>query len=316
MCTFNGAPYLRQQLESLSRQTRLPDELVVSDDGSTDTTIEILEEFEKAASFSVRIFRNPANLGTTKNFEQTIVRCKGDVIVLADQDDVWLSEKLRVFEYAFTSQPSVDLVFSDAEIVGADLVPLGYTLWEAVGLNEQRQKMMRSHRALDLLLRQNFVTGAAMAFRTRLIRTFLPIPACWMHDAWISINAALVSELLPIAATTLKYRQHGKNQVGITRRPAVSAVCGKSRDSRAYLHIVEETEALLAHVRWLLAEHRIKEDAVAIRAVQDKLRHFQARTREGGRIWIVRSSIAELMSGRYQRFSERGFRSFLKDCFL
>ena len=98
LCTYNGEKFLREQLDSFSVQTRLPDEVVVGDDCSTDRTVEILEEWAKTAPFRVEIVRNPQNLGYEKNFEQTMLRCTGDVIFPSDQDDVWLPEKLsRLF---------------------------------------------------------------------------------------------------------------------------------------------------------------------------------------------------------------------------
>ena len=88
MCTYNGARFLREQLESIASQIRLPDELVVCDDGSTDATLAILTEYAKAVRFPVRIQCNTSRLGPAKNFEQAISLCKGEIIVLSDQDDI------------------------------------------------------------------------------------------------------------------------------------------------------------------------------------------------------------------------------------
>lgn len=98
MCTYNGEEYLWEQLLSIAEQTRLPDELIVCDDSSTDTTLQILNEFQKMAPFSVRIYCNEAKLGPSKNFEKAITLCSGDVIALSDQDDVWLPRKLERLE--------------------------------------------------------------------------------------------------------------------------------------------------------------------------------------------------------------------------
>ena len=87
MGTYNGGPYLREQLDSIAAQTHLPDELVVCDDDSTDRTVAILEDFAATAPFPVRVYVNPKNLGTAKNFERAIGLATGEVIALADQDD-------------------------------------------------------------------------------------------------------------------------------------------------------------------------------------------------------------------------------------
>ncbi|HEV2835287.1 MAG TPA: glycosyltransferase, partial [Pyrinomonadaceae bacterium] len=92
--TYNGAVYLKEQLESIAAQTRTPDELVISDDQSTDDTLRLIEEFAATAGFPVPLSVNESNLGTAKNFEKAISLCRGDVILLSDQDDVWHSDKL------------------------------------------------------------------------------------------------------------------------------------------------------------------------------------------------------------------------------
>src|SRR5437773_11189037 len=96
--TYNGAAYLKEQLESFAAQTRTPDELVISDDQSTDDTLRLIEEFVTTAAFPVRLSVNESNLGTAKNFEKAISLCRGDVIVLSDQDNVWHSDYLESVE--------------------------------------------------------------------------------------------------------------------------------------------------------------------------------------------------------------------------
>ena len=95
MTTYNGSKYLKEQLDSFTKQTHLPDELVVTDDGSSDDTLEILENFAKKASFEVLIFRNNTNLGYAMNFGHAIGLCTGDLIFLSDQDDIWFPEKIE-----------------------------------------------------------------------------------------------------------------------------------------------------------------------------------------------------------------------------
>ena len=95
LCTYNGTRYLKDQIDSIASQTRVPHELVVCDDCSSDDTVKILEAFASRAPFPVRLSVNPTNLGSTKNFAQAIALCRGDIIALCDQDDVWHPAKLE-----------------------------------------------------------------------------------------------------------------------------------------------------------------------------------------------------------------------------
>jgi glycosyltransferase involved in cell wall biosynthesis len=98
MTTYNGERFLEEQLRSLTEQTKLPNELVVCDDGSTDRTPEILAQFAKGASFPVKIVINNHRLGWRENFLKAASLCSSDYIAFCDQDDIWLKEKLAVVE--------------------------------------------------------------------------------------------------------------------------------------------------------------------------------------------------------------------------
>src|SRR5688500_9098173 len=89
MCTYNGAQFLRTQLESIIAQSRAPDEIVVCDDCSTDETRALLKQFAAESLVPVSLHFNEQNLGSVRNFEQAIRMCNGNVIALSDQDDVW-----------------------------------------------------------------------------------------------------------------------------------------------------------------------------------------------------------------------------------
>jgi glycosyltransferase involved in cell wall biosynthesis len=149
LATCNGQRFLRDQLDSFLSQTRRPDELVVCDDRSEDQTLEILTEFRASASFPVRILQNEHRLGITKNFEQVVGRCDGDVIFLSDQDDSWASEKLTRHEAVYLTHPDVGLVFSNGEVVDEALAPLGYTLYDAFHVHPRRQRAMCTPGIID-----------------------------------------------------------------------------------------------------------------------------------------------------------------------
>jgi glycosyltransferase involved in cell wall biosynthesis len=214
LCTYNGAVYLNEQLESIAAQTRTPDELVISDDQSTDDTLRLIKEFAATAGFPVRLSVNESNLGIAKNFEKAISLCRGDVIVLSDQDDVWHNDKLESVEGIFEAKPQLSLVFSNAEIVDETLRGLDKTLFEWVHFDGEKQSLVRSGRALDLQLAENLVLGATVAFRADLRELVLPISGAGplVHDGWIVLLLAAVGEIDFINRPLMKYRQHSAQQ--------------------------------------------------------------------------------------------------------
>ena len=106
MAVYNGERFILEQLKSLAHQTHLPDEMVVSDDCSTDRTVRIVTEFARHAPFSIKVLTNDKNVGCTKNYERAIRDCSGDVIFLCDCDDVWYPRKIAIMERAFKTQPN------------------------------------------------------------------------------------------------------------------------------------------------------------------------------------------------------------------
>jgi glycosyltransferase involved in cell wall biosynthesis len=214
LATYNGTVYLKEQLESIAAQTRTPDELVISDDRSTDDTLRLIEEFAVTADFPVRLSVNESNLGTAKNFEKAIGLCRGDVILLSDQDDVWHSDKLESVERIFEAKPQLSLVFSNAELVDESLRRFDETLFDLVDFNDRKQRLVKSGRALDVQLRENLVCGCTVAFRANLKELILPISGegPLVHDGWIMLLIAAVGEIDFINRPLMKYRQHPAQQ--------------------------------------------------------------------------------------------------------
>lgn len=219
MCTYNGEKYLREQLQSIAAQTRLPDELVICDDGSSDATPEIIEEFARSAPFPVRLFRNPQNLGSTKNFEKAIGLCTGDLIALCDQDDIWMPEKLALQAEMMERDPELGGVFSDAELIDAASRPFGKRLWASVPFTLPAQRRFQAGCGMDVLLKGNVVTGATLMVRASLRSRFMPIPPFRVHDGWIALLTAFRSPLRLVEEPLIQYRIHASQQIGIGSAP-------------------------------------------------------------------------------------------------
>jgi glycosyltransferase involved in cell wall biosynthesis len=314
LCTFNGAGHLRDQVASIRRQSRPPDELVACDDGSVDGTKEILKAFASTSRFPVRISINERTLGSTKNFEKAIALCRGDVIALSDQDDVWHLEKLREMEAAFAARPAVGAVFSDAEVVGDTLRPLGYRLWKSVGFGGTEQRLLAGGKPVDVLLKHNVVTGATMAFRSTFKDLVLPIPADWVHDAWIAFLISAVSELGIIRKPLVQYRQHPGSQIGAVKTGFSDRVDHARRLSpEAYSAVADRYRTAYDRLRtsgWTPRHPRTMSKVLA------KIRHSRARSELprnlARRLFFV---AGELLTLRYHRFSF-GFHSAAKDLIL
>lgn len=312
MCTYKGEKYLKEQLDSIARQTRLPDELIICDDNSADRTLEIINALAAFVSFPVKIHTNSITLGSTKNFEQAITLCEGDIIALSDQDDIWHPDKLTIMEQVFNNSPQTGVLFSNANVVGNDLSPLGYTLWDTYNFKARQKSDFVSGKVFEVLLNHHVVTGATMAFRSRLRDKILPIPTEWVHDAWIAMLAAIYSDVAFIDVPLLEYRQHEDQQIGGLKRTfADKRNLAKSIDN--YCAQIRQYELLAEHVQ------RLKEpcDGHRCAKISEKISHMKARTAIYGCSGIkkIGKAAAELLKGNYHLYSN-GFSSLLKDLFL
>jgi len=317
MGSYNGAAYLPEQLDSIARQTRRPDELIVCDDCSIDSTTAIVAEFARRAPMPVKLHINERNLGSTKNFERAIAACTGDIIAICDQDDVWRNDKLQLIKDAFARAPMAGLVFSDAEIVDENLNPLGRRMWAERGLNSRQKKLFANGRALDVLLPGWTVTGATMAFGAEYKDLVLPIPAeiSLIHDGWIALVIAAVAEVSLIAEPLVQYRQHGGQQVGAPlkqrQRPGpLQAIDAGLRRTTSYADLL----LTLTTLRQRLTTHQDSfECRAAFSSIENYARHIDARSHlRHGRLGRLPTIIREVMGLRYHRYS-KGFRSAVKD---
>ncbi|WP_397568784.1 glycosyltransferase [Schlesneria sp. T3-172] len=219
LCTYNGERYLPAQLDSYLSQSRLPDELVVGDDGSTDSTARLIEDFARVAPFPVRFFQNPQRLGVGANFDQTLQRCAGEFIALSDQDDEWRPDKLARLAALLGQHPQAGYACSDAEMIGNDGQPQHHRLWEQYRCTPHEFLQQGDSSARHLLLQSDRILGATMLLRANCIRALSPIPQSWVHDHWLSVMCELMG-YHGVASPELltRYRLHPGQTCGV-RRP-------------------------------------------------------------------------------------------------
>ena len=318
MCTFNGAEFLPAQLQSIAQQTRPPDELIVCDDASTDATRDVLQSFAQTVRVPVSLHFSDENVGSLKNFERATSLCTGDVIALSDQDDVWRADKLQLIEQSFARNPKLGLVFSDAEIVDEKLNSLGKRMWDEVGFDAHKQKLLRSGRALEVLIYGWTVTGATMAFRSDFVKLALPIPAsiAMIHDGWIALTIGAVADVSFIEEPLIKYRQHERQQIGAPTRQPAEAQRGlqafeaalRRRNSTSELH-----EILSVLEERLSAQQHSFDCRAALAFVGDYSLHLDVRANlPRKRLSRLPRILRELMTMRYHEYAN-GFKSAAKD---
>ena len=238
--------------------------------------------------------------------------------MLADQDDVWLPEKLERLEDCFVQNPGVGLVFTDAEVVDQNLQPLGYRLWESVGFDQQQRRVLRNGRALDVLLPGWTVTGATMAFRGHFknlahnIPTDLPI----IHDGWIALLIAAVAEVSFIEEPMIKYRQHDRQQIGARRKEPEQGAAGLDgvrsamRRTNSYLNMIAIGMRARDHLS-RFSDLYVVEPALS--SLGARLTHLHARASlPNERFGRVSCILRELTSKRYHLYSN-GIKSAVKD---
>ncbi len=312
MCTYNGEKFVAAQLDSIARQTRLPMELLVIDDRSSDGTAEIARQFAKSAPFPVHVHTNPQNVGgtskgITKNFEAAVARCTGEFIVPCDQDDVWLPQKLARMAQTLEATPGLDGVFSDAQLVTETGVPKGVRLSQTTGLNAAEQARLNRGQALPLVLSMTKVYGSSLMFHSRL-KPYFPVPPHWWFDAWVGTMAAVHGGLRFLPEELYLYRIHPHQSVSASVQTASKRIERWRRSAKAYW---ESSEPQLTE----LYERLDGEARAEMKPHLDYLRgrmallHFRADLPHNpvSRLWRVLSRSREY----YQFFN--GGRSLVKD---
>ncbi len=216
LATYNGAAFLEEQISSILQQTYKNWRLLVRDDGSTDRTIEIVEQFAKDNPDKILLIADgDGNLGCTGNFNRLMEQSTAGYVAFCDQDDVWLEHKLAVsmermqaLERDHGSEVPL-LVHTDLCTVDESLRVIGPSFWRYQGLRPAHANQFAR------LLIYNVVTGCSMLINRALRDRALPVPAeAKIHDWWIALVAAAFGVAGNVATPTALYRQHDGNRTG------------------------------------------------------------------------------------------------------
>jgi glycosyltransferase involved in cell wall biosynthesis len=194
--TFNGALYIEEQLLSILQQIGTNDEIIISDDHSTDGTIQKILDLKDPR---IKIITNEGKRGPVYNTENALMEAKGGIIFLADQDDIWYPDKVSVMIPLLNQY---DLVISDATVIDQTGNIINPSFFIA---NKSRRGLLRNW------YRNSFI-GCCMAFNRNLLDYVLPFPpGIAMHDIWIGLNAALIGKYHFLSRPLIYYRRHGRN---------------------------------------------------------------------------------------------------------
>lgn len=200
MCSYNGERFIKEQIDSILSQTYRNFELIVVDDGSNDSTVTIIKEYQ-IKDDRIKLFQNEKNLGFVKNFEKAISLCSGDFIALADQDDVWKKNKLQVFVENIGKNL---LIYSDAILIDQYSKETGQQLIRPDG-NLVKGKCNKA------FIFYNCVSGNTLMFSTELVKEIIPIPeGITFHDIWIAFLASSKGEITFIDEPMTYYRRYNE----------------------------------------------------------------------------------------------------------
>lgn len=211
LATYNGEKYLKCQLDSILNQTHKNIRLLINDDCSTDNTRAILKEYEEKDD-RIKVKYNEKNLGYVKNFEDLLKRVENKYFALSDQDDFWKEEKIEKSLNKLLEEDA-DLVFTDLEPVDEKL----NTITPSMVRFMQMDKNIKKHQDYKSVFLRNCVTGCTILSKKELINEYIPIPTKepMVHDWWMALIISQIGKITFLDEPTIKYRQHGNNQLGI-----------------------------------------------------------------------------------------------------
>ena len=214
VATYNGAVYLRAQLDSLMSQTRRDWTLYVQDDFSTDSTLDIIREYQQRYD-NIRLLEHTSQLGPMKNFMSMLEQVEADYYLFCDQDDVWVADKversmqeMEACEAQNPGKPTV--IFTDLRVVDSSLREISSSFWEYMKIYPEKLTTFARLGARRL------ATGCTMCFNRQAKNVSFPVSAnAYMHDAWIVLSVAKHAGVIKgIPVPMVLYRQHESNVLG------------------------------------------------------------------------------------------------------
>ena len=216
LISFNGSKFIKEQIDSILNQDEAVDEIIIFDDCSTDNTWNLLIECQRKYPNKIYLYQNEKNIGYYLNIQQAIKRCTNDIICLADQDDIWLPDKLAYIKQYFNDHADVVGICTNGFIINENSILLPkYDLWQRMSFPYElvsKNNLFKEY----IYTVENAATGASIAFKKNALnidKPFPPIPFL-IHDRWIVMQLLEVGKFEFIIEKLLKYRIHDQQSIG------------------------------------------------------------------------------------------------------
>lgn len=311
LCTYNGERYIKEQINSIINQSLKPDELVVSDDNSSDNTIEIIEKLLQNTGINLRINVNNPGLGVFKNFEKAISLCQGDYIFCCDQDDIWKNNKIELHMKEFEKHPDAIMVFSNAAVVLNGPENYLNPLWDKISDKDNGTSSFKS-----IVFCGTSIAGCCMTFKRSLLEGIFPFPDNVYHDDWLATNAVIKGEIIGIDEELMYYRQHGNNVFGTPKRNGKLSY---------YKSIITNYKGYIKHLKYIYNRHLLVNTAlINMKLVNDKLAlelrdniDFSKNRASIDGISFrssIKNAISDRSKGYYKKYTIRKY-EFLRDLY-
>lgn len=216
VATYNGEKYIAEQIQSILDQTLSVNEIIISDNGSTDHTIDIIKTLNPK-NVIIKYFSFSDRRGPNGNIENAIKKCTGDYIFLADQDDIWLPEKVEKFNNFIISHPFAKCIASNGIVIGSNGKPLTvpFSMLDVIPLHYYH---FNQEDYFNIIIKRPLIRGMALCCSKDFLNTTFPFPECYeRHDHWILFCAICIDSFYAINERLVMYRLHDTNLIGMNK---------------------------------------------------------------------------------------------------
>jgi len=311
MAAYNGEKFIVEQIESILTQSVIADEIIICDDSPDESTFRAIQHLIATFPLIIKYHHNDTQLGVSKNFEKAVSLCSGNIIFLADQDDVWQTDKIEILSALIDNSGSPSGAFCDSALVNELLMPLERTHWELRGFTPD---LLRTDAfgQFAVFCRRVPPTGHNMAFSAKLkdvLLPFPPLPEC--HDTWIGLIIAATSGWALTNKKLTLWRQHSANVSQADRRSQLQEALESIKNNTFQWNAI-----LFEELFRRLSESTYRIETGIMELIRDRCEHSAARAKMQCNIFKrIPLILGEIINRRYFKYA-RGWKSVFQDSVL